>query len=239
MMIMNKIFYIVEGPPNLGEDNIESFEFLNSEKSPIDLVEEFYNKIDTENIFIISSSKALSGREYIFRSARPFGKNVYFLESKSLGSGPYLLAKYGSTLEKIGFRPREVYNILADKRRDLKFYCILNNLESLKDKNILGNIKYKKPIFKDNYYLLSVDERGILYEISKAHSLKKVLSKFEELIKEDLRLKFNYSMAMTYGDENLRIESEEIILREIEKANFYKALEINLPYGLLTVNILK
>lgn len=239
MMIMNKIFYIVEGLPKLGEDNIESFEFLNSENSPIDLVEGFYKKIDTENIFIISSSKAISGREYIFRSARSFGTNIYFLESKSLGSGPYLLAKYGLSLEKRGFRPKDVYNILADKRSDLKFFGLINNLEYLKDKNILGNIKYKRPIFKDNFYLISADDKGILHEISKTLSIKKVLFKLEELIKEDLRLKFNYSMAMTFGDENLKIESEKIFTREIEKANFYKALEFNLPYGLLTINILK
>lgn len=192
-------------------------------------VEDFTKKIDHikelgyTHIIGISITTSFSGTYNSMRLALEKSNiNYEALDSRSVSVGSGLLIEYGARLIKEGFEFKEIFNILKDKRKDVKLYAVVNDLKYLirggrisNLKGIIGTILRITPI-------LSIGEDGNVINHKSVRGKDKALNYMSKLVKRDLENNNKYFMALSYADDIDGIsEIKEELKNYIDKADFY------------------
>ncbi|MFR6222322.1 MAG: hypothetical protein ACLUJE_09100, partial [Anaerococcus sp.] len=151
---MNNSIYIIDKNINENENIISTDMFFSDDSDPIERIEDFFKNETRENIFIISRPKSLRSKEYFFKAARNYGKNIFYLNTISPGFDSYFLAHKGINLENRSYDFENIYFALQDQLRDIKYYALFSSLDYLEENNMLGNIKKKVSLLNKNYYII-------------------------------------------------------------------------------------
>lgn len=200
-------------PPTTSAPSVEDFE----EKI------NYIKSLGYESIIGISLTRSFSGTYNSMRLALEKSDiNYEILDSRSVSVGSGLLIEYGSRLIKKGLEFSKIYNILKDKRKDLKFYAVVNDLKYLirggrisNLKGIIGTILRITPIF-------TIGEDGYVANFKSVRGKDKALKYMSKLVRKDLEKNENYFMAISYAKDAKNISEIKSDLKEsIEKADFY------------------
>lgn len=193
----------------------------------------YIKKLGYTHIIGISITTSFSGTYNSMRLALEKSNiNYEVLDSRSVSVGSGLLIEYGSRLIKKCLEFKKIYETIKNKRKDIKFYAIVNDLKYLirggrisNLKGIIGTILKITPI-------LSIGEDGTVSNHKSVRGKDRALKYMSKLVKRDLEESDNYFMALSYAEDIDGISDIKTELKNyIEKADFYYQVPLTSVLG--------
>ncbi|MDO4197966.1 MAG: DegV family protein [Erysipelotrichaceae bacterium] len=158
--------------------------------------DKIYSKYDGDDIVVITISSKLSG---CFQSARLMGnehKNVYVVDSRSVTITEGNLVRYAIELRDKGLSAKEIYEILEEKKKNLRLFAAFDTLKYLEKGGRISSVAAAFGKLASIKPIVSIED-GEMKVAAKARGVKGARETLDKLIKESGEI--DYDMPLYFG----------------------------------------